>query len=88
MSGALSRRIDEVRAVGDSATAEGVACLSMLERFNYFQQSHQVRFDRDVAIDTLTRAVFEGFFVPDQPSAARRRARTIAARPRRVRRAG
>jgi hypothetical protein len=36
----------------------------MLERFNYFQQSHQVQFAREQAIDTLTRAAFEGFFVP------------------------
>ncbi len=87
ISGTLSRRIDEVRDVGtERATVEGVACLSMLERFNYFQQSHQVRFEREETIDTLTRAIFEGFFVPDV-SAVRRRARTIAARPRRPRRA-
>lgn len=73
LSGALSQRIDEARDLGDQALIEGVACLSMLERFNYFQQSQQVRFSRDDTIDTLTRAVFEGFFVPD--GRARRRTR-------------
>ena len=87
LSGALSRRIDETRGLGDDAAVEGVACLSMLERFNYFQQSHQVRFSRDEVIETLTRAVFEGFFVPDK-TAARRRPRPLAPRPRRVRKAG
>jgi AcrR family transcriptional regulator len=74
LSGALSQRIDEARGLGDQALIEGVACLSMLERFNYFQQSQQVRFSRDDTIDTLTRAIFEGFFVPDG-RAARRRSR-------------
>jgi AcrR family transcriptional regulator len=87
LSGALSRRIDEVRSLGDRSAVEGVACLSMLERFNYFQQSHQVRFERDATIDTLTRAMFEGFFVPDS-AVTKRRPRAIAARPRRTRRAG
>jgi AcrR family transcriptional regulator len=64
LSGALSNRIDEARGIGDAALIEGVACLSMLERFNYFQASHQVQFPREDAIETLTRAVFEGFFVP------------------------
>jgi AcrR family transcriptional regulator len=74
LSGALSQRIDEARGLGDQALIEGVACLSMLERFNYFQQSQQVRFSRDDTIDTLTRAIFEGFFVPDG-RAARGRSR-------------
>jgi AcrR family transcriptional regulator len=74
LSSALSQRIDEARGLGEQALIEGVACLSMLERFNYFQQSQQVRFSREDTIDTLTRAVFEGFFVPDG-RAARRRAR-------------
>jgi hypothetical protein len=86
LSGALSRRIDEARGLGeDAAAVEGVACLSMLERFNYFQQSHQVMFGRDDVIETLTRAVFEGFFVPDKTAARRR---PLAPRPRRVRKAG
>lgn len=73
LSGALSRRIDEARGLGDDmALIEGVACLSMLERFNYFQQSHQVRFSRDDAVEVLTRAMFEGFFRPTQGAAARR----------------
>jgi AcrR family transcriptional regulator len=78
LSGALSRRIDEVRGLGDRALIEGVACLSMLERFNYFQQSHQVRFPRDDSIDTLTRAAFEGFFMPDQAAPKRRRPRALS----------
>jgi AcrR family transcriptional regulator len=76
LSGALSQRIDEARGLGDQALIEGVACLSMLERFNYFQQSQQVRFPREDTIDTLTRAVFEGFFIPDG-RAARRRSRAV-----------
>jgi AcrR family transcriptional regulator len=73
LSGALSARIDEARGgLGDDATIEGVACLSMLERFNYFQQSQQVRFNREDTIDVLTRAVFEGFFVPTKSTAPRR----------------
>jgi AcrR family transcriptional regulator len=87
VSGALSRRISETRRLPDGADAEGVACLSMLERFNYFQQSHQIGFDHDEVVDTLTRAVFEGFFVPDRAD-ARRRPRPIAARTRRARKAG
>lgn len=82
LSGALSRRIDEARDVGDDASIEGVACLSMLERFNYFQQSHQVQFPREQAIETLTRAVFEGFFVPSPTASApaQRRSRLRAVR--------
>jgi AcrR family transcriptional regulator len=72
LSGALSQRIDEARSLGDQSLIEGVACLSMLERFNYFQQSQQVRFSREDTIDTLTRAMFEGFFVPDGRVARRR----------------
>jgi AcrR family transcriptional regulator len=72
LSGALSQRIDEARGLGDQALIEGVACLSMLERFNYFQQSHQIRFTREETIDALTRAVFEGFFVPDGRPTKRR----------------
>jgi AcrR family transcriptional regulator len=87
VSGALSRRIAEARDLPDGAEAEGVACLSMLERFNYFQQSHQIRFDHDEVVETLTRAMFEGFFVPDR-SDARRRPRPIASRARRARKAG
>jgi AcrR family transcriptional regulator len=72
LSGALSQRIDEARGLGEQALIEGVACLSMLERFNYFQQSHQVQFPREQAIETLTRAVFEGFFLPSSPAGQRR----------------
>jgi AcrR family transcriptional regulator len=87
LSGALSRRIAEARDLDDGAEAEGVACLSMLERFNYFRQSHQIGFDHDEVVDTLTRAMFEGFFVPDRGD-ARRRPRPIASRARRARKAG
>jgi AcrR family transcriptional regulator len=87
ISSALAARIHEVRPLDDLGLAEGLACLSMLERFNYFRQAHQVEVSRDDAIDTLTRAVFEGFFVPDR-GIERRRARTVSSRPRRVRKAG
>ncbi|HTR70603.1 MAG TPA: helix-turn-helix domain-containing protein [Mycobacteriales bacterium] len=63
LSTAIADRIAEARG-GGSTAADGVACLSMLERFNYFQQSRQIRFDRATAIDTLTRAMFDGFFRP------------------------
>ncbi|HVW79477.1 MAG TPA: TetR/AcrR family transcriptional regulator [Mycobacteriales bacterium] len=79
LSTALANRIHEVRELDDHGVAEGVACLSMLERFNYFRESHQVDVSREEAIEILTRAVFEGFFVPD---------RSAARRPRRVRKAG
>jgi hypothetical protein len=85
ISSALAARIHEVRPLDDHGLAEGLACLSMLERFNYFRQAHQVDVSRDDAIDTLTRAVFEGFFVPDR-GIIRRRTRSVA--PRRVRKAG
>jgi AcrR family transcriptional regulator len=75
LSTALATRIHEVRVLDDHGLAEGLACLSMLERFNYFRESHQVDVSRDDAIEILTRAVFEGFFVPDR--AAARRARRI-----------
>ena len=65
--------------ISDRGVAEGLACLSMLERFNYFRQSHQVDVSREEAIEILTRAVFEGFFVAD---------RAASRRPRRVRKAG
>jgi AcrR family transcriptional regulator len=76
LSGALSHRIDEARGLGEAAARiEGVACLSMLERFNYFQQSHQVRFSREETIEVLTRAVFEGFFLPSKVPVRRARIR-------------
>jgi AcrR family transcriptional regulator len=75
LSTALATRIHEVRVLDDHGVAEGLACLSMLERFNYFRESHQVDVSRDEAIDILTRAVFEGFFVPDRAIARRRRVR-------------
>jgi hypothetical protein len=59
----------------------------MLERFNYFRESHQVDVSREEAIDILTRAVFEGFFVPDR-GVSRRRPRAAAGRSSRVRKAG
>ncbi|HWC34436.1 MAG TPA: TetR/AcrR family transcriptional regulator [Mycobacteriales bacterium] len=84
LSSALAARIHEVRPLDDHGLAEGLACLSMLERFNYFRESHQVDVSREDAIETLTRAVFEGFFVPDRRIAGRR----MTSRPRRVRKAG
>jgi AcrR family transcriptional regulator len=84
ISSALAARIHEVRPLDDHGLAEGLACLSMLERFNYFRHAHQVEVSREDAIDTLTRAVFEGFFVPDRRAEGRR----AAARARRVRKAG
>ncbi|HVT65813.1 MAG TPA: helix-turn-helix domain-containing protein [Mycobacteriales bacterium] len=82
ISSALAARIHEVRPLDDHGLAEGLACLSMLERFNYFRQARQVEVSREDAIDTLTRAVFEGFFVPDRRISQRR----VTAR--RVRKAG
>jgi AcrR family transcriptional regulator len=82
ISSALAARIHEVRPLDDHGLAEGLACLSMLERFNYFRQARQVEVSREDAIDTLTRAVFEGFFVPDRRTSQRR----VTAR--RVRKAG
>ena len=92
LSTALATRIHEVRvlddgAVSDRGVAEGLACLSMLERFNYFRESHQVHVSREEAIEILTRAVFEGFFVPDR-GVSRRRPRAAAGRSSRVRKAG
>jgi AcrR family transcriptional regulator len=82
ISSALAARIHEVRPLDDHGLAEGLACLSMLERFNYFRQARQVEVSREDATDTLTRAVFEGFFVPDRRATQRRTG------PRRVRKAG
>ena len=66
VSGALSRRIDQARGLGTGARVEGVACLSMLERFNYFQQSHQVRFDRELTTASrVTGALMERVEVVD-----------------------
>ncbi|HVY11740.1 MAG TPA: TetR/AcrR family transcriptional regulator [Mycobacteriales bacterium] len=87
LSTALATRIHEVRVLDDHGLAEGLACLSMLERFNYFRESHQVDVSREEAIDILTRAVFEGFFVPDR-GVSRRRPRAAAGRSSRVRKAG
>jgi AcrR family transcriptional regulator len=72
VSGALSHRIAESRGLSEPVPIEGVACLSMLERFNYFRQSQRVRFPRDESIDVLTRAVFDGFFVPRHAATTRR----------------
>jgi AcrR family transcriptional regulator len=72
LSGAIAARIAQSRGLDHDAGPDGVACLSMLERFNYFQQSRQIRFDHETAIDTLTRAMFEGFFRPDRPVPTRR----------------
>jgi AcrR family transcriptional regulator len=93
LSTALATRIHEVRVlddgvISDRGVAEGLACLSMLERFNYFRESHQVDVSREEAIEILTRAVFDGFFVPDR-SSARRGSRADGNRnARRVRKAG
>jgi AcrR family transcriptional regulator len=76
LSTALATRIHEVRVLDDHGVAEGLACLSMLERFNYFRESHQVDVSREEAIEILTRAVFEGFFAPDR-AMARRGARRV-----------
>ncbi|HWB66230.1 MAG TPA: TetR/AcrR family transcriptional regulator [Mycobacteriales bacterium] len=73
LSGLLAARIAEAGHLDGQAEIAGVACLSMLERFNYFQQAHQVQFSRDESIDALTRAVFEGFFMPDKLRRGRRR---------------
>jgi AcrR family transcriptional regulator len=88
LSTALATRIHEVRAlddgvISDRGIAEGLACLSMLERFNYFRESHQVDVSREEAIEILTRAVFDGFFVPDR-AVARRRPRVVGKNVRHV----
>jgi AcrR family transcriptional regulator len=84
LSTALGTRIHEVRVLDDHGVAEGLACLSMLERFNYFRESHQVNVSREEAIEVLTRAVFEGFFVPDRV-VTRRRVRAVGKNVRHVR---
>jgi AcrR family transcriptional regulator len=84
LSTALATRIHEVRVLDDHGVAEGLACLSMLERFNYFRESHQVDVSREEAIEILTRAVFEGFFVPDR-EIARRRPRAVGKNGRHAR---
>jgi AcrR family transcriptional regulator len=93
LSTALAARIHEVRAlddgvISDRGVAEGLACLSMLERFNYFRESRQVDVSREEAIEILTRAVFDGFFVPDR-ALSRRGSRADGSRnARRVRKVG
>jgi AcrR family transcriptional regulator len=66
LSGVLAERISAARGIDEGGAIDGVACLAMIERFNYLQQSGWVSFEREDAIDTLTRAVFEGFFLPDR----------------------
>jgi hypothetical protein len=89
LSTALAARIHEVRVhddsvISDRGVAEGLACLSMLERFNYFRESHQVNVSREEAIEILTRAVYEGFFVADR-TVTRRGPRAIGKNVRHAR---
>lgn len=64
LSGILGQRIDEAGTRNGHAEVAGVACLSMLERFNFFLQARQVSYDRDEAVAALTEATFCGFFLP------------------------
>jgi hypothetical protein len=58
----LSDRIGEHPTPGVDPKAAGIACFAMLERFSYFEQAHQISFDREAVIDTLTASAHAGFF--------------------------
>lgn len=63
LAATLSRRMEEAGVDADmDVGVAGLACLSMIERFNYFSQAGQAVFDRDDMVETLTTAAHTGFF--------------------------
>jgi len=61
-TGALIARIDETHVVGVDPQIAAVALVAMIERFNYFVLSRQVRVDRDEMLDTLATITHMGLF--------------------------
>jgi AcrR family transcriptional regulator len=59
---ALGKHIPE-RPGLDPETA-GMALLSMLERVNYLLQTGQIKHDREVMLETITTAAWDGFLKP------------------------
>ncbi len=59
---ALGRRMRHAGTPGDDASI--AALMAMLERLAYFLVSRRLEFDGEEFIDTLTRVVHRGFFVP------------------------
>jgi len=61
-TGALIARIDETHVVGVDPEIAAVALVAMIERFNYFVLSRQVRVDRRDMLDTLATITHMGLF--------------------------
>jgi len=59
---ALIARIDETHVVGVDPQIAAVALVAMIERFNYFVLSRQVRVDRKDMLDTLATITHMGLF--------------------------
>lgn len=59
----LIARVAEANTVGAiDATIGAVAFVAMIERFNYYQLSRRLDFDRNDVLDTLTSIVHTGVF--------------------------
>ena len=78
LSAVLGERIEEAGTNPGRSQVAGVACLALLERFTYFVSGRQVAFDHDDVVETLTDAVFAGFFAP-RPALKARTRRTARA---------
>ncbi len=60
-TGGLARRIAAVNNGVDPEIA-AVAFVAMIERFNYYDLSRGLRYDRDDMLETLTTIVHTGLF--------------------------
>jgi AcrR family transcriptional regulator len=60
-TGALARRIARVNAAVDAEIA-ATAFVAMIERFNYYNSSRGLPFDREEMLDSLTTIVHTGLF--------------------------
>ena len=68
---ALIARIDETHVVGIDPQIAAVALVAMVERFNYFVLSRQVRVDHDRMLDTLATITHMGLFGGRRPAQRR-----------------
>jgi AcrR family transcriptional regulator len=70
---ALAERISETGVGGVDPDVAALACLSMLERFNYLVHARQIDFDRETMLETLAAVSHAGFFGGETTSAGRAR---------------
>jgi AcrR family transcriptional regulator len=64
----LADRIRAARPAGISAAVAALAVVAMVERFNYYVLSRQVKVDRDDMLDTLAVVIHRGVFNGQGPA--------------------